>query len=197
MKLFWRDHFSIVFFFIVQLTLVSILHWADGFDRVDTIGYTFFLSTCLLLVFMWFRYWRYRCVYARLSDPLKSLDESLQKGGGVPLEAAMNELLRSQYQHYQERIHHYEQKQRDHVTFITQWVHQMKTPLSVIQLTLQDRNRLDVKSVREEVDRIKRGLDLVLYTARLDVFDRDFHVESIPLRLLVQGVIHENKRFFI
>lgn len=29
------------------------------------------------------------------------------------------------------------------------------------------------------------------------VFDRDFHVESISLRSLVQAVIHENKRFFI
>lgn len=197
MKLFIRDHLSVMIFFIIQSLLVSFLYWMDGFHHIMTIFYLLLLSNCMFLVFFLFRYWRYRRIYQRLSDPLNQLEDSLHQGGNVPLEDAMNELLHSQYRHYQDQIHDYEKKQQEHVTFITQWVHQMKTPLSVIQLTLQNKRNLDIKSIREEMDRIKRGLDLVLYTARLDVFERDFHVEPVSLRQIAQKVIQDHKRFFI
>lgn len=162
-----------------------------------TIFYVLLLSNCMFLVFFLFRYWRYRRIYQRLSAPLNQLEDSLHQGGDVPLEDALNELLHSQYRYYQGQIHDYEKKQQEHVTFITQWVHQMKTPLSVIQLTLQNKKNLDIKSIREEMDRIKRGLDLVLYTARLDVFERDFHVEPVSLQRIAKKVIQDHKRFFI
>ncbi|MGF7087451.1 signal transduction histidine kinase [Kroppenstedtia sanguinis] len=197
MKLFIRDHASILIFFILQLLLISFLHWLDGLNHFSTLLYTMLLSSSLFLVFLSYRYWCYRSVYRRLSHPLQEMDDSVQGEGGVPLEEALNDLLQSQYRHYQDRLHEYERKQRDQVTFITQWVHQMKTPLSVIQLILQNKNHLDVNSLREEVDRIRRGLEIVLYTARLEIFERDFHVEPVPLLRLVHEVIHENKRFFI
>ncbi|MFD1427307.1 sensor histidine kinase [Kroppenstedtia sanguinis] len=197
MKLFIRDHASIMIFFVSQLLLISFLYWLDGPNHLSTLLYTMLLSSSLFLIFLAYRYVRYRSVYRRLSHPLQVMDDSVLGEGDVPLEEALNDLLRSQYQHYQYQLHEYERKQWNQVTFTTQWVHQMKTPLSVIQLILQNKKNLDVNSLQEEVDRIRRGLEIVLYTARLEVFDRDFHVEPVPLRSLSQHVIHENKRFFI
>ena len=37
----------------------------------------------------------------------------------------------------------------------------------------------------------QKGLDLVLYTARLDTFEHDFHVENLPLQRIVRHVTSE------
>ncbi len=80
---------------------------------------------------------------------------------------------------------------------MNQWVHQMKTPISVIEMLLQDERPLDKKNVQEEIDRLRRGLDMVLVNARLENFEEDMQVEQIPLKTIVTATVNENKRLFI
>lgn len=40
--------------------------------------------------------------------------------------------------------------------FMNQWVHQMKTPLSVIELITQDADDSQFDSINEETERIKK-----------------------------------------
>ena len=40
---------------------------------------------------------------------------------------------------------------------MNQWIHQMKTPLSVIELITQDEVDPRFESINEETDRLKRG----------------------------------------
>ena len=77
-----------------------------------------------------------------------------------------------------------------------QWVHQMKTPLSVIELTAQNLDEPDSSSIREETERMKRGLNTVLYMARLRTIEQDFHIKPVTLSN-VNEVNGENKRFYI
>ncbi|MMZ59804.1 Sensor histidine kinase GraS [compost metagenome] len=44
---------------------------------------------------------------------------------------------------------------------------------------------------------MRKGLEMVLYVARLGVFEHDFRVERIQLHEVVHNVIHENKKLFI
>src|SRR5690606_15220661 len=87
--------------------------------------------------------------------------------------------------------------EKRHLQFMNQWVHQMKTPLSVMQLLLQEEKELDKSSVQEEMDRLKAGLDTVLMNARLDTFEDDMQIEQVHLRGLVSEIVTENKRLFI
>ena len=80
---------------------------------------------------------------------------------------------------------------------MNQWVHQMKTPISVIELLLQDDRPLDKKNVQEEIDRLRRGLDMVLVNARLENFEDDMQVERVALKAIVTATVNENKRLFI
>ncbi|MNJ45468.1 Sensor histidine kinase GraS [compost metagenome] len=86
-----------------------------------------------------------------------------------------------------------------HLVFINRWVHQMKTPISVIQLQLQELEREEAAadSIQEELDRLSKGLEMVLYTARLDRFEHDFSVEPVDLRQIVNQVIAGNRKLFI
>ncbi|UFJ43007.1 sensor histidine kinase [Brevibacillus humidisoli] len=197
MRLFIRDQLWFLLLFVFQLTLLLLIFWLDGYWNPWVVAYAGFLCLFFAAVYLLIRYLTHRLIYQRLSTPVDALEEVMQPLGNAPLARALDESYQRHYRLYSEQLHRYEQKQREHNTFIQQWVHQMKTPLSVIQLLLQDQDDSQSDSVREELDRLKRGLETVLYLSRLDRFDRDFVIEPVSLRSLVQQVLSENKRLFI
>ncbi|MED4729814.1 sensor histidine kinase [Aneurinibacillus migulanus] len=197
MRLFLRDHIPLIFFTIAQLFLVLLIYWLDGYRHLSTALYSVFLGVCLLIGYLLYRYFSYRSFYMRLSAPPKNLDEFTEKTGFAPLATALDELLKTQYLLCQNQLKTWERKNSEHLTFMNQWVHQMKTPLSVIELITQDEDDLRFESIAEETDRMRKGLEMVLYVARLGVFEHDFRVERIQLHEVVHNVIHENKKLFI
>lgn len=197
MKLFLRDQWAFLAMFFIQLFLLILIFGLDGYWNPSLISYAIFLCVFFAGCFLVIRYLANRYVYKRLSTPIRNLEELTLTHGNAPLGQAMDQTFQNQYRLFKEQLHTYETKQRDHTTFIQQWVHQMKTPISVIHLLLQDDDDSRIESVREEVDRIKRGLETVLYSARLDRFEQDYLIEPVSLRKLAQSVVSENKRLFI
>jgi OmpR family two-component system sensor histidine kinase YxdK len=197
MRLFLREHSPLILIHIVQLFLVLMIYWLDGYRNVLTALYSVFLGLIILTGYLIYRYITHQSLYKRLTDPLETLDESIQGGGYSPLSEALDDLLQVQYQHYLQQLKLGEKTRNDHLTFINQWVHQMKTPLSVIRLMMEEGDDPRSASLLEETARLEKGLDTVLNAARLEVFDRDFRVESVSLRVIAENVIHENKRLFI
>lgn len=197
MKLFFREHMPLVILHVVQLFVVLLIYWLDGYHNLMTALYSVFLGLIFLTGYLVYRYVSHQSLYRRLTDPLETLDDSIQGGGYSPLSEAFDHLLQVQYRHYQQQLKLTEKTRNDHLTFINQWVHQMKTPLSVIRLMMEEAEDLRSASILEETARMEKGLDTVLNAARLEVFERDFRVEAVSLRTIAQSVIHENKRLFI
>lgn len=197
MKLLLREHIPLFIIYLIQLLLTLFIYWLEGFRNVTTALYAFLLSTCLLIGYLAYRYMSNRTFYRRLSEPLESLDESVTAKGYAPLSEALGDLLDTQYRHYQNGLDQYRRKLNDHITFINQWVHQMKTPLSVIHLTIQEEDDPIFDSIRDETNRIQNGLQTILYTSRLNTFEHDFHVERVSLSKVVSNVVSDNKHLFI
>ncbi|SDW11497.1 Signal transduction histidine kinase [Marininema mesophilum] len=197
MRLFLRDHMVYIIVYLIQMILVPLLYWLGGYGTTSLGLYAILLSSTLLLAYLCYRYIRLRSFYQRLSQPLETLDESIQKVGYAPLADALDQLLQTQFQHYQNQLHHFQHRLEDHVIFINQWVHQMKTSISVIQLTIQEEDDPIFHSIQEEIDRLRKGLEMVLYISRLDQFEYDFHVELISIHQVVKKVVSNNKRLFI
>jgi len=136
-------------------------------------------------------------MYKRLNHRLESLDDSFQKTDDAPISKAFDEVLRNQYKLYQSQLKLIEKEQEEHRKFMDQWVHQMKTPLSVIELTAQNIDEPDSSSIREETEVMKTGLNTILYIARLRTIEQDFHIKPVDLVKLADEVNGENKRFYI
>lgn len=197
MKLFIREHLPLVIIHLIQLFLVVLIYWLDGYRNFPTAMYSVFIGLVLLTGYLVYRYVSHRTFYQRLSRSFATLDEAVQPNGQAPLPEALDDLLHSQYRLYQQRLKAWESKHQAHITFMNQWVHQMKTPLSVIHLTVQGDDDPRSTSIREEAERMEKGLEMVLYAARLESFEQDFTVERVSLRQAVERVVHENKRLFI
>ena len=89
--------------------------------------------------------------------------------------------------------------------FNNRWIHEMKTPISVLKLMVErekkkvktDEDLINIISMEEELDKLSSGLELALYTLRINDFEEDFKVEKININNLVTEVINENKSLFI
>jgi OmpR family two-component system sensor histidine kinase YxdK len=196
MKLFIRDQLPLIFLYFVQLLVVTSIYWLDGYHHFAISLYAIFLSTCLLIAYLCYRYWTNCSFYQRLEKPLTSMEDFTSEMQPSPLSESLHQLLISQFNHYKTDLHN-KYKLEDHVQFIHQWVHQMKTPISVIHLIIQDEDDVRFRAIGDELDRLKKGLEMVLYTARLDLFEHDFYVETIQLEKMVRSVTSSQKRLFI
>lgn len=197
MKLFLREQIPLIVVYLAQLILITTVYRLDGGSGVSVSLYAALLSTCLLLGYLAYRYLSNRTFYERLETLPSSLDEAGGPSQDSPLSVSLRGLLGSQFRLYKNDLHSYRHKLEEHIHFINQWVHGMKTPLSVIHLMIQDKDGPPFTAIGDELDRLKKGLDTVLYTARLDTFEHDFYVERLDLETLVRGVTSEQKRLFI
>ncbi|MEH7505747.1 sensor histidine kinase [Neobacillus drentensis] len=197
MKLFFREQLALIIIYFLQLVVITSIYWLDGYHHLVISLYAAFLSGCLLIGYLLFRYITNRSFYQRLEKPLTSMEDFTSNVQQSPLAEGLQQLLISQFRHYKADIHNYKYKLEGHIQFINQWVHQMKTPLSVIHLMVQDEDDPHFIAIGDELDRLKKGLDMVLYTARLDTFERDFYVETLNLQTIVRSVTSSQKRLFI
>ncbi|MCH1625240.1 sensor histidine kinase [Ferdinandcohnia quinoae] len=197
MRLFLRDQLPLIFIYMTQLLVIISIYWLDGYQNIAISIYACVLSTCLLIGYLLLRYYKNRSFYKRLEKPLPSMDDFSDITVHSPLSEGLQQLLKSQFQHYRTDLHNYKYRLEEHIQFINQWVHQMKTPISVIHLIIQDEDEPNNTAIGDELDRLKKGLEMVLYTARLDTFDRDFHVETLDLEKVVRNATSSQKRLFI
>ncbi|MFH5186908.1 sensor histidine kinase [Paenibacillus sp. TAB 01] len=198
MRLFWKGQLPLLLFYSLQMALVPLLYWLTGEGRPFAIvAYGLLLSTVILSGYLLYRYAVYRELYRRLSGSAAELNELIQPLGDAPLPEAAHELLQSYYRQVQEMLNRHHSRQEQHITFINRWVHQMKTPLSVIQLTVQELDEPAADSILEELDRLQKGLEMVLYTSRLDNFEHDFTLAPVSLLGVVRDAVADNRKLFI
>ncbi|TYP71321.1 sensor histidine kinase [Paenibacillus methanolicus] len=170
-----------------------------------SIVYAFMLALFFLLVWLLADYVRQRSYFRELGEALRAgkLEAALQIRSGVTRDQrAVQRLIARQHEAYMDELGRYRRQQEVHQHFTHQWVHQMKTPVSVIDLLGQqgaeEPDAGDVfASIREEADRLTQGLDLMLYTARLSKFELDMHVRGVRLEALAREVVNRHKRLCI
>lgn len=197
MKLFLKDHLPLVFFYLAQMLFVPGLYWLTGDSRPPSVMlYGMLLAGVVLLLYLVFRYMQQRLLYQKLSHT-GDADNLLDPLGEAAVPEAVSRLLHTADRHYREQLDLRIRTMDRHVDFIGRWVHQMKTPLSVIQLTLEDVDEAAAASIQEELERLRKGLEMVIYTSRLERFEDDFQVESLPLREMASKAVAENRKLFI
>lgn len=203
-----RISYIVVYFvntFLVILTMyLSIVINQKRFPR-ENVLYAFLISVVLVSFFVAYDYFKNRPFYKYLNKAAslsKDLEIILGMTEGKTSEQLMyNKILNETYKVYNDKISKYEENHKHYIYFINQWVHQMKTPVSVINLLLQDssveRYKETLESISEENEKINRGLELMLFNARLSQFNLDFKVEKVDLKAAIRKVINDNKKSLI
>lgn len=197
MKLFLREHRFHIIFQSFLIFFVLFIIWLSGFRKYNIIFYCLFLYFFFFICYLIFNYRTRRKMYQRLSKPLTAIEDSLNRLDETPLSAAVSELLRSLYRLFQAQSLSLQKKQEEHLVFIDRWIHQMKTPLSILELIAQELDEPESSNLREEIDRLKIGLSTVLYMSKLRTIEDDFQIKRVHLPSLFEEVHKDNRRLFI
>jgi len=197
MKLFLREHIGLIITQCIQFILFCLILFLGGFREFSILLYGILISFFLLLFYIIVHYYRRRHVYEMLTSRPRDLQQLLEKTNDVPLGQTFDQLMKVHYQLYMDKLEAAEQDQANHLKFIDRWVHQMKTPLSVIELTAKELDEPDSSNIREETERLKNGLNTVLYMARMRTIQEDFQIKPVSLENLIHEVNQENKRLYI
>ena len=194
MKLFMKHQLPYLIVITLTFSLFISLIWLDGYRKLNLLVYGVILCLLLWLIFLSLSWFRQRNLYQLFSKKATYFEELSQDSSELSKE--IYHVISLEKQRYYQEIKTYKNKMNEHQTFMYEWVHQMKTPLSIMELMIADEN-LDKISLLEETDKIKEGLNLALNMARLDSFNQDFIVEQVDLRKIAIEVMNEQKRHLI
>ncbi|SFM44921.1 Signal transduction histidine kinase [Gracilibacillus orientalis] len=204
MKGYLKDQIGSIIFFYSQIAIVMIvaqLASSLGGSRIGNSDFLYMLIivTFFLAIYHISRYAKYRDIYRYTIDD--ATESAWLPDTPDHLTSQLKEHYEKQYQSYKQQVELLHSEKKQETIFMQQWIHQMKTPLSVMRLTLEkEEHNLPAQlkqNMDEELDRIKNGLQLALYQSRLQQFERDFHVEKIVVKDLVHTIIKEYKSNFI
>jgi len=197
MKLFIREHILLVVLQVVQMMTIASLLWLSNIHEWPIVIYSLLLCSVFLFCYLVYQYVSRRKYYNILTKQLTTLDDSLQPLDERPISLALGRLLRNQYDLFQTELISLYEKQNEQLIFIDRWVHQMKTPLSVIELMAHELDEPEASSLREEADRLKAGLTTALYMARLRNIEHDFNIKQVNVKTVIQEILVDNRRLFI
>lgn len=191
--------------------------WKRNVNIIDlgTMFYYLVLSLLLLITWLIINYVRMKPYYLSISkaievdDPLHSI-QIIQEERSKE-QKLMKKLLLNQQGMYLSKLDHLKRKSEIQYHFILQWVHQMKTPVSVINMLMQQgqerikhRELLTTmeqkelyQSIEEETERLESGLEMMIHSARVEHLELDLHVKSVPLHEIVRDIINRYKKSFI
>ncbi|WP_106497232.1 sensor histidine kinase [Lentibacillus sp. Marseille-P4043] len=201
MKPFLRDHLSFITLYIItMICLPIVIHLLDDFR--NHYAYFIFLATILLAILLLFRYIRRKKMYAHLNGKGETSDLLIHHPQ-APVEKAYAKQMRFIQSLFLTKEDEHKDFLHEQQLMISQTVHQMKTPLSVIQLLIQT-NQLKEPSlfqewqkIKKECDKVNFSLNQLLTYSRSSQLLADLKIEPISLKNIVQEVANDLKDYFI
>lgn len=195
-----------IIYFINTFLIILVMYLTLIINKIkiekNNILYALLLSISLFIIFLIYDYYKNKAFYKHLNNLLKDEDDFdyiLNIGSDTNREQQVyKEILIKAYKIFEQKCLKYEDNHKKYMYFINQWVHQMKTPVSVINLIIQEHmneeNRKVFDSIYEENEKVYHGLDIMLYNARVNDFNIDFNVVNLNLSQLIRKVINDNKK---
>ena len=87
-----------------------------------------------------------------------------------------------------------ENSKEEYLDFLDSFIHEIKTPISALSL-YADNN--DDERIKEEVLKISRLVDKMLFYAKSDVVEKDYFIKEVALADLVHPVLLEYKNYLL
>ncbi len=202
-----KDRLYIIISTIIIITLVIFIITLDrGIYNIkvniESIIYAYIIGISILFISFGINYYtKKKENYKILNNILENNDIDFIYSKIFKLneeDTIYRSLLLKLNDNYNVKLKKYEDIDKINKDFDLLWIHQMKTPISVIKLLLDgDINEKNKISISEEVEKISNGLNLRLYNQRINDFESDFKIGNINLSSIIGEVIQENKNTFI
>lgn len=197
-KLFLYDHIWILLSFLA-FPIMFFLIYSLLYDlKLNDFPYYLFLYSLILLALFIWRFMVTWDIYQMLLTDTQNIDDySISNPKCMQAKQFQLFLTKLKKLHKNTCRNMFEDK-KNQKTMIYQWVHQIKTPLSVISLVSQSKLQSEeYLKINSSISQIQYNLDQIINMYKLDAIENDFVTEKINLENICRQSINELKSYFI
>ena len=198
LKLFVRDNISL--FLIILLTQViffGFLFYIKGIRFEETVYFSFLVFFVLVLFFL-VRFYKIGRVYGKLLLKSELLNDYLIAEPRSRLEENYNLMIEEMIDNNNRREIMQKQDKKLQKVMVYRFVHQMKTPVSVLKLILEKHSEEgEYKKIGRNINALEYNLNQMLDVYRLEEFKNDFVSEKVMLKNVCKDCINGLKDYFI
>ena len=198
LKLFIRDNISL--FLIILLTQViffGFLFYIKGIRFEETVYFSFLVFFVLILFFL-VRFYKMGRVYGKLLLKSELLNDYLIDEPRSGFEENYNLMIEEMIDNNNRREIMQKQDKKLQKVMVYRFVHQMKTPVSVLKLILEKHSEEgEYKKIRRNISALEYNLNQMLDVYRLEEFKNDFVSEKVMLKNVCKDCINGLKDYFI
>lgn len=154
------------------------------------------LLTVVILIYSFSTYYKKHRERLRILQDVEVLLDQLPEPGNLA-EADYQEMLKRLKGIFDENLTSWQNEQRESMDYFTVWVHQIKTPISVMRMTLQAEDTEENRALLAELFRIEQYAGMALNWLRLGSDSTDFVFQEYPLDQVIRQAIRKYAPQFI
>lgn len=134
--------------------------------------------------------------YEEIFRNLPLLPEELPAARTVE-EAELQEILKELGCRMEAALTEWENWRQESMDYYTTWVHQIKTPISVMRMTLEGEDTEEHRELSAELFRIEQYVEMVLSYLRLDSDSSDYVFQEYDLDSIIRQAVHKYAPLFV
>lgn len=197
---FIKDRAFHIFILLLNSSLLILFFNLIHPEKIE-IFYPAIISLFMLVILIsveWLRYYRFNKNLLK-----KSKDSSYNLKAVTCEQKEISKILNALNEKYIREVNHIKSSYEEKSYFLSQWIHNLKTPISVIELIIQKYSSQEtipieaLENISVENDSLFCSLEQVLNIIRLENYEKDYEASSVELLSSLRKIINERKNQFI
>ncbi|MGG0664584.1 sensor histidine kinase [Viridibacillus arvi] len=167
---------------------------------MNNLFYLYLISTCFFSLYICIEYYFIKKHFNALKSSCRDgfiIQEELLTPKTLE-QKLFQQILKQVDQQHQQKVTSILNDKKETMDYMTSWFHEIKTPISVSRLIIENEKKNPVlNSIEEEVDKIEEYVEQALYFVRADDFNQDYFIVPVDLGVVIRSIIKQNAKIFI
>lgn len=191
--------------YALLMLFISLVIYLDGSIRVaiGNIIYINLVSASFYIGYLLLSYLYNKNYYSTLITAVDDRDDVISRmPEPVSYEQSLfRKILLASHEEHESKISRMYREKKEYEEFITSWVHQVKTPVSVVRLLIENGltspDKRTLVSIEEEIEKIDNYVEQALYYSKISDFSKDYFIHEIDADRLVKDSVKRHAKSFI
>ncbi|MHC1750679.1 MAG: sensor histidine kinase [Cellulosilyticaceae bacterium] len=197
--------YFMLYYVILMIVISTVVYLNETLQvSINNVIYINIVAMVFTITYLLGDYYRNKKYYQTLNYILENREDDIIYALPEPKtfrQEVTNKLLTHSYKNEQAKLHKLYDEKRDNLEYITSWVHEIKTPIAITRLLIEDsddQSKEDVlNSLEDEIDKIDRYVEQTLYYSKIDDFSKDYFISEYNVEEIVKSNIAKHAKIFI
>lgn len=164
--------------------------------------YIMIVPLLIFLVLSIYEYCKKNEYYKNIKDSMDELDEryivsEVINNADFIEGKILKDIIKDAGKSMKENVNKYKFLQDEYREYIELWIHEIKLPISVIKLIIENNRNLVTENIDEEIDKVENFIEQVLFYSRSNNVEKDYIIKKSNLKEIVNSTIKKNKTILI